>query len=376
MRLKVQADAPVQLVHHSNPVVARQADLAVQEWSALPADEVPSPDDIGLDMPLTVVVDGLRAACMRLPDHSPALARLSSVLYHLLVVSRIMDLSLVSSFKRLGSGSFATVFVSEGRGGVVLKQIQDPTTFHLLEKEHIDLEILNQSCNTPSDLFFQLPRAYGYYYDYFSFAKELDVPSTVDMGLPPHALYVMQRVWPVSMGIAIRIRDMFFPERMRDQPVSPFLARLYLGKAALRPDNRFFNSENFPLDAERITQLGLPAGDIAAGMGQLLARINFRAGRDGRDIEFVLCGHPENPMSKLPWYSCMDFNQMRSHQGNVDVITSSITSNDPYYPRPGSTFWCRFTGAYMAEAEAVSPSAKTLATDVVDKLIDAWGPSG
>jgi hypothetical protein len=32
-----------------------------------------------------------------------------------------MDLATVSTFTRLGAGSFATVFVSEGRGGAVVK---------------------------------------------------------------------------------------------------------------------------------------------------------------------------------------------------------------------------------------------------------------
>ena len=93
--------------------------------------------------------------------------------------------------------------------------------------------------------------------------RDLDIPRTEDLGLPPPALYVMQRIWPVPLALALRIQDLFFPEAMRGHAaaaaVRPFLARLYLGKAALRPHNRFFSSENFPLDAARIMQLGLPA---------------------------------------------------------------------------------------------------------------------
>ena len=111
---------------------------------------------------------------------------------------------------------------------------------------------------------------------------------------------------------------------------------------------------------------------IAVGMGEMLARINFRAERDGRDIEFVLCGHPENPLSKQPCYSCIDFNQMRPHGGDAGVIASSITSNDPYYPRPTSPFWADFTSAYTLEAQAVSDTAKGLAEAVVEKLLAVW----
>ncbi len=104
------------------------------------------------------------------------------------------------------------------------------------------------------------------------------------------------------------------------------------------------------VDTVRMEQLGLPLGDIAAGMGQMLGRINFRAGRDGRDIEFVLCGDMSNPLSGRPSYACIDFNQMRPHGGDPGAIVDSIVSNDPYYPKPSSPHWGRFVAAYKAEA--------------------------
>eukprot|EP00798_Chlamydomonas_sp_ICE-L_P032813 gene32813-biopygen14022 len=264
-------------------------------------------------------------------------------------------------------GSFATVFVSEGRGGVVLKQIQDPCkdAVAMLMKEHDDLLTLNSVCGGSSE-FFQLPRAHGSYTDYYSFAQEAGIQRIEDMGLPPHALYVMQRIWPVSHWLATRIRDLFLPKPFSDQPPPQLLARLYLGNGTSRQGSRFVNTENFPLSADRIERLGLPADKIAAGMGQMLASINFKAGRDGRDIEFVLCGHPENPLSKVPFYECIDFNQMRPHGGSAIVIVSSMVSNDPYYPRPWSPQWQAFADAYLATA--VEANESPLAQDVLQKI--------
>lgn len=325
-----------------------------------------------MGMPLSEVIEGLRNTCDELSDKEPALVRLVKVLCPLLIVERTMDLAVISTFKRLGAGSFATVFVSEGRGGVVVKQVQDPANATLLCKEHNDLEILFKACETAGPSFFSLPRPYGFYNDYFTFAREVGIPRTMDLGLPPHAMYVMQRIWPVPASLTERIRELFFPDTVKNQPFAPFLARLYLGRAHSRAGNRFFCSENFPLDAARIEKLALPASQIAAGMGQMLARINFRAGRDGRDIEFVICGDAGNPLSKQPTYSCIDFNQMRAHNSDVDVIVSAIVANDPYYPRPSSPLWASFVDAYTAEASLVDSSSAMLAQQVLAELHKQW----
>jgi hypothetical protein len=262
------------------------------------------------------------------------------------------------TFVRLGSGSFATVFVGEGRGCVVLKQVHDPTRNAELDKEHADLRLLHEVC-CGSDALFVFPRPFGFYRDYLGFARETGTedpgPSAPSGQLhSSHALYVMQRMWPVPLGVAGRIRDEFFPE---GQKVAPFLARLYLGRARSSGRSRFFCAENFPLDAERIERLGLPSRAIAEGMGQTLGRINFRAGRDGRDVEFVLCGDPDNPLSKHPGYACIDFNQMRPHGDDAGVIVDSIVTNDPYYPRPPSPHWSSFAAAYLREAEEADADA-------------------
>ena len=282
-----------------------------------------------------------------------------------------MDHSIVSSFRRLGAGHFATVFVNDVRGGVVVKQVAYPCTASILEKEHSDLQQLHRVCG--DNCLFRLPRPFGYYSSYWSFAKEAEIPRTVDLGLPPYAMYVMQRVWPVPNNITEQIRETFFPDQFKNQPSAPFLARLYLGRPFSNPSPRIFCSENYPLDASRMDVLGLPSGKIAQGMGQMLARIHFKAGKDGRDIEFVLCGDPENPLSRIPGFFVIDFNQMRPHNNDSDALVQSITINDPYYPRPDSPHWYDFCTAYITEAATSPPPALTVAHCVIEKLLVLWG---
>jgi hypothetical protein len=162
---------------------------------------------------------------------------------------------MISRFRRLGAGSFATVFVSDDRGGVVVKQVKDPATADILAKEHRDLEELHAACNKPEYLF-KLPQPHGVYDTYYDFARDANIPRTMDLGLPPHAMYVMQRIWPVSDSLSIEIRDRFFPEAMKPQPCAAFLARLYLGSD--KTSSRFFNSENFPREMSASQYQGEP----------------------------------------------------------------------------------------------------------------------
>lgn len=372
-----QSDGALQLRKHPNPLVAQHAATAVELWNGLlPEDrEFAAAQDVLMEMPLSEAIDRLRDACVKLQDldpSEPVFPRLQEVAYHLLMTERTMDLATVSSFRRLGAGSFATVFVNDARGSVVVKQVQDQGNAGLLQKEHSDLQLLLQVCQLAGPSFFSLPDPHTYHYDYADFAREAGISRTLDLGLPPRAMYIMRRIWPVPIGLTERIREMFFPGAVKSQTVVPFLARLYLGRASSRANSRFFCSENFPLDAARIEQLGLPADEIAAGMGQMLARINFWAGRDGRDIEFVLCGNASNPLSRHPAFSCIDFNQMRPHDGVAAEIVSATVTNDPYYPRPSSPQWGAFAGAYTAEAARKDASSAALAQEVLEGLRERW----
>jgi hypothetical protein len=63
---------------------------------------------------------------------------------------------------------------------------------------------------------------------------------------------------------------------------------------------RFFNSSNFPLDVSRYRRLleaahvddNLTVEDIVYVMGEMLGRLHWRGGYDGRDVEFVMGERP------------------------------------------------------------------------------------
>ena len=77
---------------------------------------------------------------------------------------------------------------------------------------------------------------------------------------------------------------------------------------------RFFNSANFPLDAARYLRLVETGNaedynkieDIAYGMGEMLGRLHWFGGYDGRDIEFVMGGFSFSGVSM----NLIDFNQV------------------------------------------------------------------
>jgi hypothetical protein len=134
------------------------------------------------------------------------------------------------------------------------------------------------------------------------------------------AAYAMDQVLPIPLLTAKSIRMMFYPPNMPNA-LDPTLCRLYFGKVIKelgpggRP-NRFFNSANFPLDVSRYRKLLEVAvegncvypsvEDIAYSMGEMLGRLHWRAGYDGRDVEFVMSGAS---FSGVVMY-IIDFNQV------------------------------------------------------------------
>lgn len=154
--------------------------------------------------------------------------------------------------------------------------------------------------------------------------------------------YIMDRAHVLPIQVRSSVRDLFYTEQARSQNVEPpRMCRLYLGKI-LRPSQSIGSMINFPIDIARYTTLlrlfeggeliGLD--QIAGGMGEMLGRIHWVAGYDGRDIEFVMAGSGLGVR-----YYVIDFNQMRRFdreewQSNVEGLIDAFFSNDPYYPRP------------------------------------------
>ncbi|KAJ7270876.1 hypothetical protein C8J57DRAFT_1179872 [Mycena rebaudengoi] len=208
---------------------------------------------------------------------------------------------------QVGAGSFATVYTTR-YGRVAYKEVHTAANTAELKNEYELHTRLYRTCNGNS--FFSIPRVFAY--------------------------------------------SAHFPTAKAE---GPSLCRLYFGKTfdtgqAARP--RFFNTTNFPLDEARYENLrGAVAdlhtlGEVAQGMGEMLARLHFRDHVDARDIEFVLGGDGYGDHT----FYIIDFDQVRPFDpalGSVEPLVDAFFSNDPYYPRPRNSnpLYTEFKNAYL-----------------------------
>ena len=219
----------------------------------------------------------------------------------------------------IGRGSFATISILSGRP-VAFKHVTVRERSVELKTEFEVLRSLYGFCDT--DSFFGVPRPLAFYDPHrpTSFLSASGSPPSESRRRRPlrplvsegdfklleldTAAYAMDQVLPIPLSTAKTIRTLFYPPNM-PKALNPTLCRLYFGKVIKelgpggRP-NRFFNSANFPLDASRYRKLLEVAiesdyvypsiEDIAYGMGEMLGRLHWCAGYDGRDVEFVMGG--------------------------------------------------------------------------------------
>lgn len=267
----------------------------------------------------------------------------------------------------IGSGSFATVYSLRGIP-FVFKVTHLPDRSDELRAEFHALQTLYTLCTSNS--MFAIPRAIAFYdpasKELIKFSPSPAIGRVrgprpiVDSGLfinenfdaPAH---IMDRAHVLPTQIRSFIRDSFYNTLARSQNVEPLrTCRLYFGKV-LCPSQ--FDSINFPIDAARYTFLLnhfnrgelLGLNEVAGGMSEMLGRIHWIAGYDGRDIEFVRAGSGMGVR-----YYVLDFNQMSRcpqelWQSNIRSLVDAFFSNDPYYPRPvpQDRLYQAFRAAYL-----------------------------
>jgi hypothetical protein len=236
-----------------------------------------------------------------------------------------------SGLRTIGKGSFASVSVLTGRP-VAFKHVHTPASNHELQNEFKALRVLHNKLG--NDNFFAIPRPLAFYDpdepDRF-LSTEAFVPwrnrrrpvdlhvAECDMKLLNFdtAAYAMDYVPPLPLTTARSIRELFYPPNTLQAP-DPSLCRLYFGKVIqeAKQPKHFFNSANFPLDVARYRALleSAQGGDceypsmeeIAYGMGEMLGQLHWRAGYDGRDVEFVMGGASFSGVAMF----IIDFNQV------------------------------------------------------------------
>ncbi|CAA7271450.1 unnamed protein product [Cyclocybe aegerita] len=285
----------------------------------------------------------------------------------------------------IGRGSFAEIYFVSAKLWV-FKVVQNPQNADALVREYDACHSLYYRCN--NDSFFAIPRALALNVPQgASPAFRMPPPSpprqpsrraprqiVVEDEFDPfdRAAYALDRVHDLPSAAKAYLRQSYFPQGVN---IGPSLCRLYFGKEIPLQSKppRFINSQNFPLDARRYQALYElfpqdldPLEKVAEGMGEMLGRIHFCASYDGRDIEFVLGGSGYSTFS----FWVIDFNQMRKwtkEESDIEKLTSSFFSNDPYYPRPrpSDPLYIAFkTGYRLAVSDHLSPLADAFFTEI------------
>ncbi|KIK25866.1 hypothetical protein PISMIDRAFT_96188 [Pisolithus microcarpus 441] len=257
----------------------------------------------------------------------------------------------------IGRGSFASISVLTGRP-IAFKHVIIPAKEKIQEllREFETLCFIYETCN--KDSFFAIPRPFAFY-DPANRASF----RAVNRPLGPH------------------LRRGTHMDKARD----PSLCRIYFGKVISevgrggRP-NLFLNSANFPLDVARYRKIleNDRAGEypsveeIVYGMGEMLGRLHWLAGNDGRDIEFVLGGIAFIVLHMLACVSLIPSVQVRSWEKtpkDVPMLVEAFFINDPYYPRPipGNPLYAEFKRGYLS----VFPTAFPLAIQLANAFLHA-----
>lgn len=234
--------------------------------------------------------------------------------------------------QRIGSGSFASIYVVRG-GLLAFKVVHVPAQANALRFEFEALQTVYRLCD--SDSFFRIPKPMSYYdprddtllHTPPSPSLRQSRRSTSGRRLPlvdaevfhalsrPDPVYAMDRVFALPNKASKPICTRHIPKAPGADP-GLRLCRLYFGKIYTGETPRFVNTSNFPLDVGRFNMLrrdnedlGLPsAEEVALEMGDMLARIHWRAGFDARDVEFVMGG--DGMTSSVTFY-VIDFNQVK-----------------------------------------------------------------
>ncbi|KAJ0337720.1 hypothetical protein COL922a_006416 [Colletotrichum nupharicola] len=192
----------------------------------------------------------------------------------------------------------------------------------------------------------------------------------------PNDVLCAERIPPLPRIIRRSLVEVFCPkeqtaEVLENKKNDACLVRSYLGRR--RPSSLHtqgtFSLRNFELTLDKMEQLGLGAMQFVAPIAEALAVVHWKAGSDGRDIEFVLGGPPERRISAegfraldsnvhtqrvTTWRKAgtvdevaslqqstacvwlLDFNQcsgIKADAQGVQMAAAAYWDNDPYYPR-------------------------------------------
>lgn len=170
---------------------------------------------------------------------------------------------------KLGMGSFGLVFTIQG-GPIAFKEIIQNCRLkaEILRREFQTFQVIYNTCREGA--FFALPRPFALtdpdaVEDQFLAADvgEMEPSPTQQrrplvsqrfMSIFSTPTYAMDRVFALPIDVAAFVAQSVFPPNLQGSVARLSICRLYFGKDyQAAPPSRFFNTENFPLDAARYT---------------------------------------------------------------------------------------------------------------------------
>ncbi|KAF0324304.1 hypothetical protein GQ607_008478 [Colletotrichum asianum] len=237
----------------------------------------------------------------------------------------------------------------------------------------------------------------------------------------PNDVLCAERIPPLPRIIRRSLVEVFCPkeqtaEVLENKENDACLARLYLGRrrrSTLHAQGKF-SLRNFELTLDKMELLGLDAMQFVAPIAEALAVVHWKAGSDGRDIEFVLGGPSERRISAegfrvldgnvhtqrvTTWRKAgtvdgiagleqrsvcvwlLDFNQcsrIKADAQGVQMAADAYWDNDPYYPRPtkhgdndsteGKIWRAQFKRVYLAKGGEILGEGVTQPEDFIKSL--------
>ncbi|EQB48468.1 hypothetical protein CGLO_12299 [Colletotrichum gloeosporioides Cg-14] len=236
----------------------------------------------------------------------------------------------------------------------------------------------------------------------------------------PNDVLCAERIPPLPRIIRNSLVEVFCPkeqtaEVLENKDNDACLVRLYLGRR--RPSSLHaqakFSLRNFELTLDKMELLGFNAMQFVAPIAEALVVVHWKAGSDGRDVEFVLGGPPERRISaegfgvldsnlhmqrvttwrkagavdevaglqqRCVYVWLLDFNQcsrIKADTQGVQMAADAYWDNDPYYPRPTKNddnhstegkIWREFKRVYLAKAREILGDEATQPEDFIYSL--------
>ncbi|KAF5963304.1 triacylglycerol lipase II precursor [Fusarium coicis] len=294
------------------------------------------------------------------------------------------DLTIQSSpgkLSRIGTGCCGSVWAdpdsSKDNGTPSCIKREDGDPHRSITNEHFIHQLVVQSLqlNPQYARNFRIPLCRGF------LSKEDDGWSLVLPRLPPGSNpcnpLLSEKVQPLSEDVRKLLVSKFArggsdqDAIINDKKNEHCLIRPYPGrrKKDWGSTNRssFFSLRNFPLDLDRMIELGLDVQNYTKVMAEGLAFLHWVARIDANDVEFVLArsrstlySRPYSPFDTTIFGThsmwIIDFdccNPVTMDESGAATAAECFWRNDPYYPRPGSAetsdqeLWCAFKDHYL-----------------------------